>query len=128
MSRRLFLATGAAGLATPSFAGTQDFGLIFVGASWCPLCKSAAVVLLNWLHDKPEIALLVASGDDRPIPPFEDTIAASSHPIAGQVRGFPTTLGYSNARGGQLTGQIEGFRSIAGYLNALEQLRVMSHG
>lgn len=125
LTRRVFLATGASALTAPVVAKANDFGLIFVGASWCPICVQAAPVLLSWLQDKPHIPLLVASGDDQPLPFFAETIAASSHPIARQVRGFPTTLGYSNRTGG-LTGQIEGFRSVAGYVNALDQLQSLS--
>ncbi|QEP30424.1 conjugal transfer protein TraF [Pukyongiella litopenaei] len=118
MKRRAFIAAAAAmagtGQAVAAPAGSEPgVGVIFVGASWCAFCKSAAPVLAA-VTQPAGIAVLVASKDGRPIPPFADVVDAGSHPLAQQITELPTTLIYSQARGG-VTGTIRGYRNARHY-------------
>lgn len=103
-------------LAPPSLlAQGADPGVavIFIGASWCAFCKSAAPVLAAIVQPA-GIPVLVASHDGRPIPPFPDVTDARTHPIASQITEFPTTLIYSQAAG-DITARIAGYRNARHY-------------
>ena len=95
-------------------AQTQGTGLILVGAGWCHVCHQAAPMLsaFSQAHGVP---VLVASGDGRPIPPFDAFVPAAGHPIAGQVQVYPTTLVFSNATNA-LVASVVGFRNPTWYL------------
>lgn len=106
-----------AGTATARVPST---GIIFAGASWCPVCKQAAPILavFSARHGLP---VLVASADERPIPPFETLVPLGGHPIAGSVAVYPTTFIY-NGTSDALIGRIEGYRDPTWYMGTLANL------
>ena len=117
MNRRGFLTGGIALIGTGVIAQVPDLGLIFVGASWCPVCKRAAPVLALAVEQL-GIPLLVASQDNRPIAPFSSVIHASDHPIARSIRQLPTTLIYS-ANTDEIVTAIIGYRNPQTYLRQI---------
>lgn len=120
MNRRQFLLAGCTAAAAPSLLAAQEnpgVGVIFIGASWCSFCKSAAPVLAAMVQPA-GIPVLVASHDARPIPPFLEATDARTHPIASQIEEFPTTLIYSQAAG-TVTGRITGYRNARHYAQSV---------
>lgn len=69
----------------------QSLGIIMVGASWCPFCKGAAVQLYRAASEW-GWPVLIASLDNRPIPPFTEFIPSQGHPLTRDVLRLPTTL------------------------------------
>ncbi|KIC21345.1 conjugal transfer protein TraF [Leisingera sp. ANG-Vp] len=120
MNRRSFLLSSLCATGAPALAAAQEtpgVGVIFIGASWCTFCKSAAPVLAA-MTQPAGIPVLVASHDARPIPPFAEVTDARTHPVAAQITEFPTTLIYSRAAG-NITGQITGFRNARHYAQSV---------
>ena len=72
------------------------------------------------------LELIVASADDRPIPPFERFAPASAHPIAQQVRAYPALLFFSPIEN-RIVARVDGIRSPRSYIarlnNTLTALR-----
>ena len=117
-SRRQIL-TGLSGLvlAAPACANATSTGIIFAGASWCPVCKKAAPVLAA-ISERFGVPVLVASADERPIPPFPNLVPLAGHPLARSVAAYPTTLIY-NAKSDTVIGSIEGYKSPTWYLGTV---------
>lgn len=129
MKRRTFLTGSLSLLSAPVSARTPDFpgiGVIFVGASWCAYCKSAAPVLAAILQPV-HIPVLVASHDARPIPPFMEVQDARAHPIAGRISEFPTTLIYAHPVGA-ITAEITGYRNARHYALSVRQAILAASG
>lgn len=125
LTRRSFIVgTLAAMFGAPAFATSDKTGFIFVGASWCPICHRAAPVLKR-VSEQLEVPVLVASGDNRPISPFETFVDAREHELAKVIEKYPTTLLFSAQTQG-LVGMIEGYkdpkRYIAQLANAYRQI------
>lgn len=104
------------------FAGTAKAqvtatGIIFAGASWCPVCKKAAPILAA-LSERHGLPVIVASADVRPIAPFETVVPLAEHPIASAVTAYPTTFIYNSKRDAVI-GSIEGYRDPTWYLATL---------
>lgn len=126
LKRRDFLVLIAMGVfATPTIGQAQtphmerplDVGLIFVGASWCPQCHMAApLVRIAALNN--DLPLLVASADDKAIPPFEHFAPASTHPIARQVKAYPSLLIWSSAEN-RIVARVDGIRTPRRYIARL---------
>lgn len=114
MNRRFVLASLLSWSALPASAAVEDIGLVFVGASWCPVCKQAAPVLALFAEQS-GLPILVASQDNRPIAPFLHAIPAADHPIARAVRQVPTLLIYDR-RKDAIVDQIVGYRTARLYL------------
>lgn len=120
MNRRSFLISGTSFSLAPVFVYAQqlpDVGVIFVGASWCSWCKSAAPVLASVVQPV-GIPVLVASQDGRHIPPFSEVTDAREHPIASQVKALPTTLIFSQSLDG-ITAEITGYRNARHYARSV---------
>ena len=94
--------------------------IIFVGASWCAVCKEAAP-MLALLAETRGLAVLVASADARPIAPFENFVPIGEHPIAAGVERYPTTFIFSSVTQG-IVGAFEGFRSASVYVRTISTL------
>ena len=111
----------------PAFSeGARATGIIFVGASWCPVCKQAAP-MLNVFAQRHGIPVIVASHDGRPIEPFATFVDGRTHPIAGPVRAFPTTFVYS-AITDDVVGGFEGYRNPQWFLGQLLDLTRQAEG
>ena len=126
MRRRGFLTGSLSMLATPAISRTSGgagvssgVGVIFIGASWCAYCKSAAPVLAA-VTQPAGIPVLVASHDARPIPPFMDVQDARAHPVAAGITTFPTTLIYAR-RKDTITAEMTGYRSARHYALSLRE-------
>lgn len=117
-NRRQFL-TGLSSLvvARPARAEVTLTGIIFAGASWCPVCKKAAPVLAA-LCERLEVPVIVASADERPIPPFPNLVPLVGHPLAEAVTAYPTTFIY-NSKHDAVIGRIEGYKDPTWYLGAV---------
>ena len=123
MKRRDLLLGGAAlalGQAVP--AAAQDMrdspiGLILVGASWCPFCKSASGTLFA-AAGPAELPVLVASKDGKAIPPYPDFVDARGHPFAKDVVEIPTLL-FVHLPTQQVIAKINGFRNPRAYLTKI---------
>lgn len=129
MNRRAFLFASLAAPVAPRFAtaqGTPGVGIIFIGASWCAFCKSAAPVLAA-MTQPAGIPVLVASHDARPIPPFSEVVDARTHPVASQIVELPTTLIYSQTAG-TVTGQVSGYRNAAHYAQSVRAAVLATQG
>lgn len=128
MNRRQFITStfGASFslAATGALAQTSATGIILVGAGWCNVCKQAAPMLeaFSQAHGVP---VLVASGDNQPIPPFASVVPAAGHPIAQQVQAYPTTLVFSN-KSNQLVASIVGYRNPTWYLSQVRSGVIVS--
>lgn len=111
--------TGLSGLmlAPPTEAQVSATGIIFAGASWCPVCKKAAPVLAA-LSERFDLPVIVASADERPIPPFPNLVPLAGHPLAAAVAAYPTTFIYNSKRNAVI-GSIEGYRDPTWYLGAV---------
>ena len=124
MKRRTFILSAGATLILPPFAladapgKSPGVGIIFIGASWCPVCKDAAPVLAA-MCEPAGIPVLVVSQDGRPIPPFPSITDGAAHPIASEVQALPTTLIFSQAKG-DLTAQIVGYRNARHYAQSIQ--------
>ncbi|MFP3384994.1 TlpA family protein disulfide reductase [Tritonibacter sp. SIMBA_163] len=119
MNRRIFLLSSFSLVTMPALVVAQgNVGVIFVGASWCAFCKSAAPVLAA-MTQPAGIPVLVASHDARPIPPFAEMVDARTHPIASQIKALPTTMIYSQ-EAGTVTGQISGYRNARHYAQSVK--------
>lgn len=119
MNRRIFLLSSFSLVTMPALVTAQgNVGVIFVGASWCAFCKSAAPVLAA-MTQPAGIPVLVASHDARPIPPFAEMVDARTHPIASQIKALPTTMIYSQ-EAGTVTGQISGYRNARHYAQSVK--------
>lgn len=121
LTRRRVLAGFAAGLLPARPGQAQEVegraAVIFVGASWCPVCKTAAPMLALFCQTN-AIPVLVASHDGRPIPPFETFELANSNPLTAPISALPTTLVYSN-REDRIVSAIEGYRNGPWYMRQL---------
>ena len=117
LNRRNVLAGMASLIASPSFATNQQVGLIFVGASWCAVCKQAAPILALFC-ERQGIEVLVASADNRPIAPFPEFIPSKDNAIAAQINRYPTTLVFSVSEQ-RVVGLIEGYRNPSWYLSKI---------
>jgi thiol-disulfide isomerase/thioredoxin len=115
--RQVMLGPPALLFAGSATAQVTSTGIIFAGASWCPVCKKAAPILAT-LSERLGLPVIVASGDERPIAPFTRVVPLSGHPIASAVTAYPTTLIY-NAKRDAVIGSIEGYRNPTWYLAAL---------
>lgn len=93
----MLVALASVAVCAPKVAAEElGAGIIFVGASWCPVCHKAAP-LLKAISDQLNVPVLVASGDAKPIAPFSEFVPAAGHPLAAEVREYPTVLIYSAA-------------------------------
>lgn len=118
MTRRGFImGTVTALVATPALATAPKAGFILVGASWCPVCHRAAPIL-KMVAEQLGVPVLVASGDNRPISPFETFVDAREHELARVIEKYPTTLLFSTQTQG-LVGMIEGYREPKRYIALL---------
>lgn len=104
-------------LAPPTKAQVNATGIIFAGASWCPVCKKAAPVLAA-ISERFGVPVIVASADERPIPPFPNLVPLAGHPLADVVAAYPTTFIYSSKRDAVI-GSIEGYKSPTWYLGTV---------
>ena len=124
LSRRAVLAA-AASLFLPTFTSAAKAGehpriaLIFVGASWCPVCHGAAAALAP-AAARSQLEILVASQDGKPIPPWTDFVDARGNPLTADVKALPTLLFVDLARG-EIFSRLEGFQSPGQYLGAVRQ-------
>lgn len=111
----VFLQSSAAdaGLVAPA-------AFILIGAAWCPLCHRAAPTLAVFC-ERNGLEAMLASADNRPIPPFGEFSSAQGHPLTADVREFPTTFVWSAA-----VNQV--VYSIAGYENQQWYLRQLVAG
>lgn len=119
LNRRWFLQIGVSAFFARHLSAQElsRAGVIFVGASWCPVCKLAAPMLASF-GQQHGLEVLVASTDGRPIVPFEDFVDSKDHPIASKVISLPTTLIYSSeARG--IVYAFEGYKNPRWYLTQL---------
>lgn len=107
-------------LAHPARAEATSTGIIFAGASWCPVCKKAAPVLAA-LSERFGVPVIVASADERPIAPFPNLVPLVGHPLAEAVGAYPTTFIY-NSNHDAVIGSIEGYRNPSWYLGAVTAL------
>lgn len=120
--RRFLIGAGHAGLAplltaAPVLAQAvpdRPIGLILVGASWCPFCKAAAQTL-DASVGPAGLAVLIASQDGKPIPPYADFVDARGHPIAKDILAIPTLV-FVHIPSQEIIAQIEGFRNPRAYL------------
>ncbi len=134
LTRRNLLALPAAlGLGTavePIAANPRPpIGLIFVGASWCPVCHQAALVLAP-AAERSGLDILVASQDGKAIAPWTSFVDARGNRITASITEIPTLLFVDTARG-QIIGTLKGFQSPGQYLGTIrETLRQASaaHG
>ncbi len=131
LNRRALLSLMIGGVAASvsskvSAQAAESTGIIFVGASWCPVCKQASP-MLDVFAQRHNIPILVASHDARPITPFTEFVDARDHPIASSVRAFPTTFVFSS-RTQEIVGGFEGYRSPQWYLGNLLDLVRQSEG
>lgn len=118
--RQILLGLPSLALAGSAVARTPTTGIIFAGASWCPVCKQAAPILAAFA-ERHGLPVIVASADDRPIPPFPEIVPLNHHPMGESVSVYPTTLIY-NATHDALIGQVEGYRNPTWYLGAITSL------
>ena len=115
--RQILLGLPGLILAGPAAARTPETGIILAGASWCPACKQAAPILAAFA-ERDGLPVLVASADERPIPPFPEIVPLNHHPMGETVSVYPTTLIYSAARDAVI-GSVEGYRNSTWYLSAI---------
>jgi len=121
LNRRRFAGLCAASVAcasgAPAVAAQGKTGVIMVGASWCPYCKSAAeqlyVATLQWGWP-----VLIASMDNRPIAPFEHFVPSMDHPLTKDVVRLPTTLIVAPQQD-QIIAAFEGFDGPLKFLGQL---------
>ena len=104
LSRRTLLSMSVATLISgdASQAFGQDhprIGLIFVGASWCPVCHVAAAVLAP-AAERSDMDILVASQDGKAIKPWVDFVDARGNPLTQRIRAIPTALLHNSGLGG----------------------------
>jgi len=119
-NRRAFIAGGLA-LAMPKPAlAAGNAGVILVGASWCSFCKQAAP-LLKLLSEQGDFPVLVASFDNKPIPPFPDVVPSQSNPLTSDIRSFPVTMVYSSAQN-TVIGRVDGYRNPRWYMRSVAAL------
>lgn len=104
-------------LAAPTKAQVTASGIIFAGASWCPVCKKAAPVLAA-LSERFGVPVIIASADERPIAPFPNLVPLAGHPLAEVVAAYPTTFIYNSKRDAVI-GSIEGYREPTWYLGTI---------
>lgn len=122
MTRRTLLLSATA-LPALIIAGTAlaeehpRIGLIFVGASWCPVCHAAAAVLAP-AAERSGIDILVASQDGKAIKPWPAFVDARGNPITASIHAIPVLLFVDLAQG-KVVGHIEGFQSPGQYLGAV---------
>lgn len=122
LTRRTLLLTS---IAIPAFLsagsalaeGHPRIGLIFVGASWCPVCHAAAAVLAP-AAVRSGIDILVASQDGKPIQPWTAFVDARGNPITAAIHAIPVLL-FVDLAEGKVVGQIAGFQSPGQYLGAV---------
>ena len=92
-------------------------GLIFVGASWCPVCHAAAAVLAP-AAERSGLDILVASQDGKAIKPWPAFVDARGNPITASIHAIPVLL-FIDLAEGKVVGHIEGFQSPGQYLGAV---------
>ena len=124
LSRRAVLAAFSVTLfpvLTPAARAGEHprIALIFVGASWCPVCHGAAAAPAP-AAARSELEILVASQDGKPIPPWTDFVDARGNPLTADVKALPTLLFVDLARG-EVISRLEGFQSPSQYLGAVRQ-------
>ena len=123
INRRNLLAGAGAAALVPALVranGTSietRTGIILVGAGWCPVCKQAAPILALIAQQR-DLPVLVATEDNRPIPPFPNCVPSEGNRIAAPVTAYPTTFVYSAALG-DIVGGFEGYRNQAWYAQSL---------
>jgi thiol-disulfide isomerase/thioredoxin len=120
--RELLIGTAMLSLVSCLPAGAQaigesPIGLILVGASWCPFCKSASGTLFA-AAGPAELPVLVASKDGKAIPPYSDFVDARGHPFAKDVVEIPTLL-FVHLPTQTLIGKITGFKNPRAYLSKI---------
>ena len=115
--RQILLGLPSLALAGSAVARAPTTGIIFAGASWCPACKQAAPVLAAFA-ERHGLPVIVASADERPIPPFPEIVPLNHHPMGESVSVYPTTLIYNAARDAVI-GSVEGYRNSTWYLSAI---------
>ncbi|WP_233270683.1 conjugal transfer protein TraF [Chachezhania sediminis] len=91
----------------------RHVGFIFVGASWCGICKRAAPVLAA-MTEPAGLPVLVVSEDGRPIPPFPTAILPEGHPLAAGVHQYPTTFIYA-PWADRVVDEVVGYRNARAY-------------
>lgn len=125
-SRRTLLAGLAVLSASPVLSASvawanhdpsSRLGIILVGASWCPWCHGAAdqlhVATLQWGWP-----VLIASLDNKPIPPFDAFIEASDHPLTVGINRLPTTL-IVEPTSDHIVSGFEGYKGAVSYLSRI---------
>ena len=123
VTRRKFLITtmvAAPAILLPGMATANphpEIGLIFVGASWCPVCHAAAAVLAP-AAERSGLDILVASQDGKPIAPWPAFVDARGNRITASITAIPVLLFVDLAQG-KVLGQIAGFQSPGQYLGAV---------
>jgi thiol-disulfide isomerase/thioredoxin len=105
-------------------------GLIFVGASWCPVCHAAASILAP-AAEQSGLDILVASQDGKAIAPWTSFVDARGNPLTAKVKSIPTLLFVDLAQGTVIS-QFEGFPGAPQYLgmirNTLRSAVEAGHG
>lgn len=102
--------------AGPALARSHpQIALIFVGASWCPVCHAAAAVLAP-AAERSDLDILVASHDGKPIAPWPAFVDARGHPLTSGVKALPTLL-FVDLKEGMIVARIEGFAGPGPYLS-----------
>lgn len=98
------------------FAGPHPrIALIFVGASWCPVCHAAAAVLAP-AAERSDLDILVASHDGKPITPWPEFVDARGHSLTAGVKALPTLL-FVDLADAEIIARIEGFEGPGPYLS-----------
>ena len=122
LSRRALVLGLPAALLVPArqaMASQGKLGLIFVGQSTCPYCRSLSPILMQ-LSDTGVADVMLASMDRRPIPPFFAFEDGLTHPLTRKFRTVPQVLVY-NPRLDQVTHVVGGVRNMRRFVLRLSQ-------
>lgn len=116
----LLLSAAVATLPRTAAAGSRPpIGLIFVGASWCPVCHQAAAALAP-AAARSGLDILVASQDGKAIAPWEHFVDGRANWITAGITEIPTLLFIDTARG-EIVGALKGFQSPGQYLGTVRE-------
>ena len=98
----------------------KPFGIILMGASWCPYCKRAAIVLQP-LAINSDIEVLVVSWDNKPVKPFKEFVPAHTSGPFSKLKTLPTTV-LVDIETNSILGLFEGFKNPNDYARRLRKL------